>query len=244
VAGQAAQIASKGVGEAFGLGSGEMKLKPSETHTSTSNVTALSVEPKRTATEDLVALSAADDVGVDGSFGKIYLTETTKLTPSERKAVARTVTETFKRLNPEPLQDVKETADDFTKRQGEYKSRQLVVARVTLGFAQNGYRDTEMIARLLNDQGWSRETLQGLDKVLSRSRREFKEKVRQGLPEAQAREQAVLDALAELGKGKKFKDLAKSERQEVTESCRCAGACPLPKAAAVEKPKFQVCAWP
>jgi hypothetical protein len=170
----------------------------------------------------------------DPSFATRVSESSKKLSTAERKEFASTLVNTFKSLNPPPAQGIKESKKAYQLRLQEYHLRHRKVAKVAFGFVENGVRDSQLITKLLNDQSWSKEALEGVDRVLSKSRSEFKEKVQNGKPPTEARSEAARSAIAELSQRRRFEDLSPEARSKVEATCQCIGMCPLRKAAGLE----------
>ncbi|MCM2279076.1 MAG: hypothetical protein NDJ89_13455 [Oligoflexia bacterium] len=182
---------------------------------------------------DKAALSTLDDVvdemGKKGLLGTEAVPDAAivkeigesmaSLSPAERKAFAQRLKETFEKLNPLPPNA---TAEQIK----EHAERARLAARVGLGFARNGQSNVDDIAKLLNDKGWTKDSLAGVDKVLSKSRAGYQSKLKGGMSAEAARAEATLDAISQIKSGKPYSALDDAAKKETREMCTCIGSCP------------------
>jgi hypothetical protein len=245
--GNAAQILVKCIGEACGQMSGKTKLMKLSQANSKVKVAAKigasnqilkiadgehNIDQIHVETDSKQILELAQNRGVnDPVFLKTYEEELRQISREERKEVANQFLETFEKLDGTPVQGIKESKSQFQERLKSFNSRKYNVVKVALGFARNGMKDTDFVVSLLNNSSWSAEALDGLDKVLSKSRAEFKSRLKNGETSEVARASAVREALTQMSENKSWDSLNAVEKKRVNEKCQCIGMCLLPAAA-------------
>lgn len=143
---------------------------------------------------------------------------TKDMSAADRKAFALALKNTFEKLNALP-----KNATAAQKK--EFEERARLAAKVGLGFARNGQKDVTQVAKLLNDKGWSKDSLAGVDKVLSQGRASYQSKLKAGLTPEAARSESTLDAISELKFGKPYAALDDAAKSEVRPMCECVGMC-------------------